>query len=240
MAIGFGVIKIEYYFLLNKSKMCIECYNHCHCLCGNDYINRTKRVIDYKKRFLPRKINSSDLNIYVTTRYIESGEVLKINKQSSFYNIYKIYINYKTKNNKNCLLDYEDFFNYITLFLIKKKSKVNIVRKYDCYDLDFVGNTFIFHNKLKYENFELLVKIPNLKITVMIEYLKTDKYCKNCLNYVCKYSKTQKFIYKNAINWDNYWSKRKRMNPEELERELVAWYWKPERFELFKWQLDLE
>jgi hypothetical protein len=186
------------------------------------YFSKLKEVLNYPQhKDLPKLMHKGDLELFRVFRQFNSSENIKLKSITSLYKITQVYMIFTTLAGHPILLS-----NCDKILINNKYRKVNDLLIHN------TGLYCFFHNEQnKYKRkCYISTNIKNINIKMCVQ---------NATHDFIIFSGFPKILVKYLKKRDDNLEKIK-MNPEELERELVAWYWKPERFELFKWQLDLE
>jgi hypothetical protein len=184
------------------------------------YHSKLKEILNYpQNKELPRSITFDDLRSFFVFRQFNSSEKIRLKTITSIYKEFRVYMIFTTLAGHPILLSDCD---KILINNRYRKVKQLLENEKGLY-------LFTHYEENKYKGkFYISTNIKNITIKMCVE---------NCI-YNYGYHTPDKLI-KYLKKRDNNREKI-RMNPKELEKELIAWYWKPERFELFKWQLDLE
>jgi hypothetical protein len=188
-------------------------------------VNNIRRCCDYYTHF---------------SCFKQFREKICINPISSGFNITMIFMTFTTLSGHSILLTDSD-----KIFINKKKKNKrrleNVAKELSYFEYDHANqnyiypykndNIYVYLHQLDNRTVDILVNIKNVVVNILV-IQKKYKY-----GYPRRGGDIGRYL-KKYCRVDNL--EKIRMNPEELEKELVEYCYHPKRFELFKWQLDLE
>ena len=130
--------------------------------------------VGYDKDYIFNKIRNNTFNILVLDNYEETcDEIKKIFRE--------IFETGQIRDNKGNLIN----FNNTMIFIIE-----------DTLDENIIGFTNNSNKKETYDNYDLIVNIPNLTKQILINYLDTLKINNNAKEKIINESNYQKYNYK--------------------------------------------